>query len=760
MQSTDTKAPLTSREVINALPRRFMDATHLAATIEWLTASKKANVIGPISAGSLPIGCEAVASVVFIDAKAETYPQAGKCALLKVALDKLAAAANISWDPEASQRLDDRSDPLVCEFRAVGTLTQLTGSPRIVSATRRRDLNEGSVVIDAIRKKAEKPNRDGRTRSPDEEIFGLRKFIERHAESRARNAATRTLLGMRSSYSEDDLKVPFVIFSTHFTGRISASDAAENPHLQAAMSEAIASHFLGARSALFPRSARPPMTSPKAPGTTRIVFVGDSHFDERDRLDECATIHARIADFVKTNGVDAVVHTGDLFERKSTLAERLAVADWLSKITYVPVVLIRGNHDQPGELTFFSRMFENVHAVEDARVVHLWNKFTRKHLASIACIAWPERAAIFAEAGSHDEGEASLAAALQTVFAGLNQDLVEGRWDETRPRGPVRLAAAHAMVRGATTSVGQPLMGCDMEGGTSDLATLGEWDVGGAEIVYTGSPRRTSFGENEEKGIVAAAFGSDGALLQRFRWSTNATPMLDIELEFKPDAVMILPLIDVAGAEIRFRYTVTPERQDQARAWAKATAAHWTREGAIRVKIEPEVVAAVRARTPEIALATTDAQKLETYWAAKGLVLAEDERTALFHKLATAKTAALRRAAGPPLARNQRQGTGLKNRVPEARRRPLPEPLLLGPPTQRRHRCLAGPPILGLASVVERSPKTMDAGVADQATAPLEVPVTTAFDPSTDAEWRRSQRRQPPQQKRAPASRRGQPGRG
>lgn len=31
----------------------------------------------------------------------------------------------------------------------------------------------------------------------------------------------------------------------------------------------------------------------------------------------------------------------------------------------------------------------------------------------------------------------------------------------------------------------------------------------------------------------------------------------------------------------------------------------------------------------------------------------------------------------------------------------------------------------------------MDAGVADQATAPLEVPVTTAFDPSTDAEWRR-----------------------
>jgi hypothetical protein len=218
-------------------------------------ASKKFNVIGPLAAGSLPIGCEAVASIVFIDAKTETYPQAGKCALLKVALDKLAAAANISWDPEASQRLDDRSDPLVCEFRAVGTLKQLTGSPRIVSATRRLDLNEGSVVVEGIRQKAAKPNRDGRTRSPDEEIFGLRKFIERHTESRARNAATRTLLGMRASYSEEELKVPFVIFSTHFTGRISASDAAENPHLQAAMSEAIASHFLGARAALFPRSA-------------------------------------------------------------------------------------------------------------------------------------------------------------------------------------------------------------------------------------------------------------------------------------------------------------------------------------------------------------------------------------------------------------------------------------------------------------------------------------------------------------------------
>jgi len=394
------------------------------------------------------------------------------------------------------------------------------------------------------------------------------------------------------------------------------------------------------------------MIPAKAPGTSRIAFVGDSHFDERDRLDECIAIHARIADFVKANWVDAVVHTGDLFERKSTLAERLAVADWLSTLTYVPVVLIRGNHDQPGELTFFSRMFTNVHAVEDTRVVDLWNKFTRKPIASIACIAWPERAAIFAEAGSHDEGEASLAEALRTVFAGLNQGLVEGRWDETRPRGPVRLAAAHAMVRGATTSVGQPLMGCDMEVGTSDLATLGvplialghihkpqEWDVGGAEIVYTGSPRRTAFGEHEEKGIVVADFGSDGALLQRFRWSTSATPMIDIELDFKPDEVMILPLIDVAGAEVRFRYTVTPERQDQARAWAKATAAHWTSEGAIRVKIEPEVVAAVRARTPEIALATTDAQKLETYWAAKGISLAEEERAALLHKLATAKVA-------------------------------------------------------------------------------------------------------------------------
>jgi exonuclease SbcD len=394
------------------------------------------------------------------------------------------------------------------------------------------------------------------------------------------------------------------------------------------------------------------MIPAKAPGTTRIVFVGDSHFDERDRLDECAAIHGRIADFVKANGVDAVVHTGDIFERKSTLAERIAVADWLSQIDSLPVVLIRGNHDQPGELTFFTRMFKNVEAVEDTRVVHLWKNFGREHIASIACIAWPERAAIFAAVGSHDEGEASLAAALRAVFVGLETDLKNGAGFPGYPDGRVHFAAAHAMVRGATTSVGQPLMGCDMEVGTSDLATLGvplvalghihkpqEWDVGGAEIVYTGSPRRTSFGENEEKGIVVADFGADGALLQRFRWSTSATPMLDIELEFKPDEVMILPLIDVAGAEVRFRYSVTPERQDQARAWAKATAAHWTEAGAIRVKIEPEVVAAVRARTPEIALATTDAQKLETYWAAKGISLGEDERADLLHKLATAKVA-------------------------------------------------------------------------------------------------------------------------
>ena len=58
----------------------------------------------------------------------------------------------------------------------------------------------------------------------------------------------------------------------------------------------------------------------------KVAIVADSHFCEESRFVECQRIHAWIGDKLKELDVDLLIHTGDVFERKSTPAERNAVA--------------------------------------------------------------------------------------------------------------------------------------------------------------------------------------------------------------------------------------------------------------------------------------------------------------------------------------------------------------------------------------------------------------------------------------------------
>ena len=92
---------------------------------------------------------------------------------------------------------------------------------------------------------------------------------------------------------------------------------------------------------------------------TRIAVIADSHFDETPggRFEECIRIHEWIAEDIAARGVDLVLHSGDLFERRSTPRERQAVADWLRAVARVaPVAIVRGNHDASGDLPLFERL--------------------------------------------------------------------------------------------------------------------------------------------------------------------------------------------------------------------------------------------------------------------------------------------------------------------------------------------------------------------------------------------------------------------
>jgi DNA repair exonuclease SbcCD ATPase subunit/DNA repair exonuclease SbcCD nuclease subunit len=384
-----------------------------------------------------------------------------------------------------------------------------------------------------------------------------------------------------------------------------------------------------------------------------IMQVGDSHFKRTSRWEECLRLHDEIAAECERRKPDLFIHTGDVYDAAPTPEEQNAVERWLTRIAAVcPVVIVRGNHDPVGALAIMRRL-ETRHpiVVEEACGVHLVAG------VAVACVAWPRKAELVASlppGATLEEVEQLALQALRNVFGGLGVELA-------KHDGP-RVLAMHAMVRGSKTSSGQPLVGKEFEVGVEDLALTGahyialghvhafqDWTFSDIPVVFSGSPRRTAYGELEDKGFVHVAFEYSAPFA---RWGVAwdrvilpATRMFDVHETFGESApgagfTWLEGLTgtpendeDLRGAEVRFRYDVASDQRAIAKAWVKDVEAHYYDRGAADVKIEEEVVPVVRARAPEIEAAQTTEDQLLAYWKATNVDV-YDRRERLLAKLA------------------------------------------------------------------------------------------------------------------------------
>ncbi len=364
----------------------------------------------------------------------------------------------------------------------------------------------------------------------------------------------------------------------------------------------------------------------------KVAIVADSHFEEAKRFEECQRLHAWIAEDAKARGVDLVLHSGDLFERKSSPRERLAAFAWVQSMAEIaPFVIVRGNHDAVDDLQALALLdsYHPITVVETAIVVDVAG-------ALVACVAWPRKSALLAATGaeSHEEGEQLAADALRNLFRGLGDEL-----RECEPGTPTMLLM-HAMVRDSVTSTGQPLVGCELEVGLEDLALVGagayflghvhkgqQWRIGDAPCVYPGSPRRKDFGELEPKGYIVATFEGSRCVDVEFV-EVPATPMVHVDDEWAADPARGgepgwlagahgLPR-SCKGVELRFRYRVARDQREAARAAAERWRADWLAEGAISVQLEEVVHLEQRTRADAIAAGASLEDKVAAYWAAKG----------------------------------------------------------------------------------------------------------------------------------------------
>jgi hypothetical protein len=246
-----------AHEVLAAVTQTLRDAK--AATSLLAQARELGHLVSPAPAvGFLPEGCFVSVSALLVDTDRETYQQSGSSerGLAKVALDKIAGAAGIDWDPVLSTRLDNRSHAWYCHCKAVGRVRRFDGTWRTLSDEFELDLTDGSGEVEAIlARETAKKRREGDKYKGDlgrTEIAQKRKFILRLASTGARLRATRQM-GLRTSYNAAELAKPFIMAQLAFDGY---SEDAETRRLFASR---IADNFLGASAQLYgtPKKAEP-----------------------------------------------------------------------------------------------------------------------------------------------------------------------------------------------------------------------------------------------------------------------------------------------------------------------------------------------------------------------------------------------------------------------------------------------------------------------------------------------------------------------
>jgi hypothetical protein len=247
------------------------------ATMALQKATEIGHLVSPAPAcGVLPEGCALALSAVLIDVKNETYEVSGKRGLGKAALDKIAGAAGISWDPMLSRRLDNGAHPYYCHYKAVGRVRDFDGTVRILQGEVEIDMREESPQVEEIRIKAERKAKKENRQSDGgaSQILELRKFILRHAESKAKNRAIRSL-GVRTAFDAKELEKPFLVAKVQFTGQ------SDDPELRKVFAEKLADSFTDAGRALYGAPLALPSAQSDAHDPPPVGSVGatDSDFE-------------------------------------------------------------------------------------------------------------------------------------------------------------------------------------------------------------------------------------------------------------------------------------------------------------------------------------------------------------------------------------------------------------------------------------------------------------------------------------------------
>jgi exonuclease SbcD len=328
-----------------------------------------------------------------------------------------------------------------------------------------------------------------------------------------------------------------------------------------------------------------------------------------------------------------IVIAGDINHRASDPNGRNQAAEHIQKLADIaPVLIVRGNHDAPGDLMIFARLQAKnkiwVHETPNTLVF----KESESHIVAIHTMPWFTKTAWLAT--HKEESKESSDRAVGDLALQYIQNVVLNT-----PGVDVHILVAHLMINGARVQNHQPLIGQGVTVGQYDLPEAGlfaailghihlKQEFTSPRFFYNGSIAALNYGETPDK--YFSILDTHSGDVEWIRLNTVGRYQIDIDFPFTDDGLKnSLAGRDfiITGSRIAVNLRV-PDGENVSQAKGEIER-YFSLYHPIQLDIRPQLIPKTELRSQEIAHAHSLSDKLRAYWKATTEPDAESQKDML-----------------------------------------------------------------------------------------------------------------------------------
>ncbi len=364
-----------------------------------------------------------------------------------------------------------------------------------------------------------------------------------------------------------------------------------------------------------------------------VMSIADIHLTGGFETDEAQAL-MKAAQVAKDEDAQVVCVNGDIYHAKSTPIQRAVFKQFLNRLTEadISVVILRGNHDEEGDLSVFHDPQRNIHVFEQAGNVQLGVHNSDWDLV-VHAIPHFNAGKLALEAQSlADLGETG---------TGLFDQIINGIFNEVRATDHASIVLFHGVVDGAHLDNGMipkqdgihlngtllAALGCPVRGGHYHEAQESY-----PNVRYSGSITLRNYGENGDKGVLIDTYEQGKHTECRFvslapsaritidaEWVAELSSFLVEEAE-DHDSYNLETVVNsenLQGARVRFRYKI--HQSEVATLDLGPTRRLFEDAGVRELKLERDLIIETAIRSEAMQKANSVIEMHETWLQLKGL---------------------------------------------------------------------------------------------------------------------------------------------